>query len=77
MTTIIQVCGCKEVDGETRPFVADTEAEFYGVYIGQNGPPFEWLADFKRKTHAMIFATSFAEAIDAVFDDRTFRKEES
>lgn len=38
MTTIIQVCGCKEVDGETRPFVADTEAEFYGVYIGQNGP---------------------------------------
>ena len=77
MTTIIQVCGCKEVDGETRPFVADTDAEFYGVYIGQNGPPFEWLADFNRKTHAMMYATSFAGAIDAVFDDRTFRKEGS
>jgi hypothetical protein len=47
------------------------------VYLGTNGPPYEWLADFKRKTHAMIFATSFAEAIDAVVDDRTFRKEES
>ena len=77
MTTIIQVCGCKDVDGETRQFVADTDTEFYGVYIWQNGPALEWLADFKRKTHAMIFAASFAEAVDAVFDDRTFRKEES
>ena len=35
------------------------------------------MADFKRKTHAMIFATSFAGALDTVIDDKTFRKERS
>lgn len=76
MTTIVQVCGCADIDGEVNPLVPDCDAKFYGVYIGKDGPPFEWVADFQSKTDAVNWAEEVAECHDGVIEDKTYTLEE-
>lgn len=70
MTLSVQVCGCHEEDGEVCPFVPDSEADYYGVYIGEAGD-FMWCADFKSKDDALNWAEEVAACHDCEVDDKT------
>lgn len=69
---IAQVAGCREEDGLVTPFVADEDAEFWSVYLGEPGS-FECVDDFGLKAAAVEFAERLvANRVADTLDNRTF-----
>lgn len=52
---IVQIAGCIEEDEQITPFVADEDAEFWSVYLGEPGS-FECIKDFDNRQDAVVFA---------------------
>lgn len=71
---IVQVAGCREEEGYITPFVADEDAEFWSVYLGEPGA-FECIEDFNNKNDALNFAYRLvvSESADTL-DNLTFSK---
>jgi hypothetical protein len=69
----VQICGCFEAGEDVIPFVPDSVAEFWGVYIGDT--TMEWLADFSRKVDALLYADTLVKQ-GYELDDRTFARRE-
>lgn len=71
---IVQVAGCREDDGEVTPFVADEDAEFWSVYLGEPGG-FKCLEDFDTKVEALGYAFRLiGNGRAQVLQNRTFSK---
>lgn len=69
---IAQVAGCREGDGEVIPFVADEDAEFWSVYLGEPGT-YRCIRDFNNKQDAVSYAFRLVVSERAKeVDNRTF-----
>jgi hypothetical protein len=71
MTTVVQITGCIDIDGEVVPFVSNEDADFYGVYVGEVGQ-FAWQADFLHYEDAMVYVLAIHKAHGYVIDDKTY-----
>lgn len=71
MTTVVQLCGCIDIDGDVAPFVSNENADFYAVYVGEPGN-FEWQADFAYYEDALTYAMAVSKANDYPLQDITF-----
>lgn len=71
MAKFVQVCGCFDMNGNVVPFISNEEAEFYGVYVGEEGE-YRWQADFLRYDVAMAYATAISKARGLPIDDKTY-----
>jgi hypothetical protein len=55
------------------PNVSDTDATFYGVYLGEPGD-FIWQADFSYKSDALDWAWKLATLHNWELQDKTFKE---
>ena len=71
MAKFVQICGCFDLNGDVVPFISNEEAEFYGVYIGEDGE-YRWQADFLYYEDAMAYALAVNKAHGYLIDDKTY-----
>jgi len=66
--TKVQIRPCMDLDGGEVTQCETSEADYFGVYIGEPGE-FMWAADFSSHTDALNWATEVAENYEYKLED--------